>query len=90
MNWIEIIELRSLSLKPEKLKEFKQTVTEKEQKGGIKGLEIYHSVSVATDTSIHIHWITRDDLIGKSTLGLRLASEMKQFGRVNHTIWIKD
>jgi len=90
MNWIEIIELRSYSFNPETLRELKQSFAKDEQKEGLKGLEIYHNASVDTDTSIHIHWITKDNQISKSSLGLRLASALKEFGRVNHTIWIKD
>ena len=37
MNWIEIIELRSLSLKHEALKELKQNVTETDRMEGLKG-----------------------------------------------------
>ena len=90
MNWIEIIEARSLSLKYETLKELKQTVTEADRMEGLKGIEMYYNASVTTDISIHVHWSTKDDQIRKSALGLRLASALTEFGRVNHTIWIKD
>lgn len=90
MNWIEIIELRSYSLNPETLKELKRTIAEDEQTEGLTALEIYHNASIGTDTSIHLHWITKDDQASKSSLGLRIALSLKEFGRINHNIWIKD
>lgn len=90
MNWIEIIELRSYSFNLETLRELKQTIVENEQDEGLKAFEIYHNASVETDTGIHIHWITKEDRIKKSSLGLRIAIALMEFGQVNHTIWIKD
>ncbi len=90
MNWVEIIELRSYSFKRETLKELKHAISEEEQTEGLRAFEIYHNASVSTDTSIHIHWITNDDQVSKSSLGLRIALSLKEFGRVNHTIWLKE
>jgi hypothetical protein len=90
MDWIEIIELRSYRFKPETLKELKQTIVENEQDEGLKAFGIYHNASVETDTGIHIHWKTREDRIKRSSLGLRIALALKEFGPVNHAIWIED
>lgn len=90
MRWIEIIELRSCRFKPETLRELKQAIVENEQDKWLKAFEIYHNASVETDTGIHIHWKTREDRIKKSSLGLRIASALKDFGHVNHTIWIEN
>ena len=90
MDWIEIIELRSYNFKPEILRELKLTVVEEEHSEDLKTLEIYFNASIDTDTSIHIHWQTKERGINKSTLGLHIALSLKQFGRVNHSIWIMD
>ena len=90
MNWIEIIELRSYRFKSETLKELKQAIVEDEQDEGLKAFEIYHNASVETDTGIHIHWKTSEDRIKRSSLGLRIALALKDFGHVYHTIWVED
>jgi hypothetical protein len=90
MNWIEIIELRSYRFKPDTLRELKQAIVENEQDEGLRAFEIYHNVSVETDTAIHIHWMTKEGRIKKTSLGLRMASALKDFGPVNHTIWIEE
>ena len=90
IDWIEIIELRSYHFKLETLRELKQTIVENEQVEGLKAFEIYHNASGETDTGIHIHWITKEDRIKKTSLGLHIALALKDFGHVNHTIWIED
>lgn len=90
MDWIEIIELRSYNLKPEILRELKLTVVDEEHSEDLKTLEIYYNASIDTDTSIHIHWRTEERGIGKSPMGLRIALALNEFGRVNHSIWIRD
>ena len=90
MNWIEIIELRSYRFKPETLRELKQTIVESERDRGLRVFEVYHNLYIETDTGIHIHWKTREGRIKKSSLGLRIASALRDFGHVNHTIWVED
>jgi hypothetical protein len=90
MNWIESIVLRSFRFKRETLRELKRTIVENEQDEGLKAFEIYSNASVETDTAIHIHWKTKEDRIKKRSVGLRIALALKEFGQVNHTIWIKD
>ena len=90
VNWVEIIQLRSYRFIPETLRELKQTIVENEQIEGLKTFEIYHNASVETDTGIHIHWKTSEDRIKRSSLGLRIALALKDFGHVYHTIWVED
>lgn len=91
MNWIEIIELRSAGNELEALKQtLAGMVSKTDRNGGLKKMSLYHNALVETDISIHIQWETGERAPEKSDLGLRLASALEEFGRVNHSIWIED
>jgi hypothetical protein len=89
MKWLEIIKIR-ISANDHKLlkSHFKQLVKEvnkeKEQK-----LILYRQLDLNTDVSIHIF---RDSIKAEksgSDLGIRIASALKEFGLVNHNVWIE-
>ena len=91
MIWIEIIDLRSAGNGLEQIKQtLMKPVTESDQKEGLKGRSLYRNALVKTDISIHLQWETVKRAPMKSDLGLRLASALEEFGRVNHTIWIEE
>ncbi len=91
MNWFEIIDLRSAGNGREKIKQAVEIpLMESDRKEGLKGLSLYRNALVKTDIRIHLQWETRKRPPGKSDLGLRLASALQEFGRVNHSIWLKD
>ena len=91
MNWIEIIDLRSAENGREVLKQtLLRPVTKNDQKGGLKEISLYHNASVETDLSIHLKWNAEVKNPKQSGLGLRLASALEEFGRVNHSIWIEE
>jgi hypothetical protein len=89
MKWLEIIKIR-ISANDHKLlkSHFKQLVKEvnkeKEQK-----LILYRQLDLNTDVSIHIfHDSIKAEKSG-SDLGIRIASALKEFGLVNHNVWIE-
>ena len=54
-----------------------------------QAIMVYSRVLIDTDFSIHLfHDSTKVENSG-SPLGLRLASALKEFGIVNHSIWIE-
>jgi len=54
-----------------------------------QAIMVYSRVLIDTDFSIHLfHDSTKVENSG-SPLGLRLASALKEFGLVNHSIWIE-
>lgn len=90
MNHLEIIEIRTAKANQEIMSEFLSTwlsqVKENESIGKVK---IYKRINPGTDYSVHI------ELSGKvqnkeSQLGERLASALKEFGIVNHSVWIEE
>ena len=53
-------------------------------------IRFYRHATVPTDLSIHIHLETHTDLRQTSDLGVRLAAAMRDYGMVQHTVWIED
>jgi hypothetical protein len=86
MKWLEIIELRfggnDRKMLKSKLYKLQETVENSE-------IKVYSHVNVKTDFSIHLtHYSEKADPNG-STLGQHLVSTLKEFGLVNHNVWIE-
>ena len=86
MKWLEIIELRfggsDRKMLKSKLYKLLETVENSE-------IKVYSHVNVKTDFSIHLtHYSEKADRSG-SPLGQHLVSTLKEFGLVNHNVWVK-
>ena len=90
MKWLEIIELRSVNRNRELLKsQLPNLINEVDKEAKKQAIKVYSRVIVDTDFRIHLfHNSNKIDNSG-SPLGLRLASALKEFGLVNHSIWIE-
>jgi hypothetical protein len=90
MKWLEIIELRSVDSNREwlesKLQKLIDQVDKEKKKQAIKA---YTRVLIDTDFSIHLFHDSNKVENSGSSLGLRLASALKEFGTINHSIWIE-
>ena len=90
MKWLEIIELRSVESNREllesQLQELMDDVDKEIHKYAIKA---YRRVMIDTDVSIHLVHDSKNVERSGSPLGLRLASSLKEFGLVNHHVWIE-
>lgn len=90
MKWIEIIELRSAGNTRKHLEthlqEFMDLVKKKTEKQTVK---LYTRMMIDTDFSIHLFHDSSEVKNRGSSLGIRLASALKSYGLVNHTIWIE-
>lgn len=53
-------------------------------------IRIYHHVGVDSDLSIHIHWNSEVGNERKSPLGLMLSHVLRDFGLLNHSVWIEE
>ena len=86
MTRLEIIHLRSSGQPIEVLTELiKRSIAPGGEKAST--LKLYRCQGLATDLAVHI---LRSDVAGKrgpSDLALRLASELRAYGLVEHTIW---
>jgi hypothetical protein len=90
MKWLEVIELRSVYSNRELLESHLRTllaaIDKATQQQSIKS---YRRVMIGNDFSIHLyHDSTKLENKG-GQLGLRLASALKEFGLVNHSIWLE-
>ncbi|MHC4558237.1 MAG: hypothetical protein ACYS80_13140 [Planctomycetota bacterium] len=90
MKWLEIIELRVTKSKQAMLKsQLQGLINEISTKSQKQVIRVYNLAMVETDISIHLlHDLKRMDN-GGSPLGLRLTSALKEFGLVNHSVWIE-
>ncbi len=90
MKWIELIQLRSAGSNREilesKLQRLADEVVSKRKRQVIMA---FSRVSIDTDFSIHIFHDSKKVENGGSRLGLRLAAALKEFGLINHSIWME-
>ena len=90
MKWLEIIELRSVNCNRELLElQLQNFIHEIEKKSDQNVIKVYNHVALEGDFNIHLcHDSDKIQNCG-SPLGLHLASSLKEFGLVNHSIWIE-
>lgn len=91
MRWLEIITIRSAGNIPKPV--IAELLRQMDQIDDIKrpaAIKMYHHAGMDTDVSIHIHWNSISGSQGKSPLGLMLSHALKEFGLLNHSIWIEE
>ena len=91
MKWLEIIELRSAGSQRALLESQLQNLINNEvnQDAKQQTIKVYSHVAVETDFSIHLVHDSHRVNISGSPLGQRLASALKEFGLVNHSVWVE-
>ena len=90
MKWLEIIELRSAGGNTKLLEsQMQKLVNEVHEKTENHAAKAYCRLMIVTDFSIHLFHDSKEVKKSGSPLGLRLASALKEFGLVNHSIWIE-
>ena len=90
MKWLETIELRSVDGNRKFLEpQLQKLISEVDKEIKKQAIKIYSRVMIDTDFSIHLFHDSKKVESGGSRLGLRLGSALKDFGLVNHSIWIE-
>ena len=90
MAWLEIIEIRSLGGNREILKtQLQDLINDLSKEAELWSVKIYRQVILETDFSIHLFHDSEKPETGCSTICSRLVSSLKDFGFVNHTVWIE-
>ncbi len=90
MKWLEIIELRSMGNKRAVIdSQLQSLINEVKQETRQQAIKVYSNITVATDFSIHLYHDLKEADFSGSPLGQRLASALKEFGLVNHSIWVE-
>jgi len=88
MRWLEIIKLRSSRNNTGAFKEILASVDELSQ-SGLTEIRVYRHAVLESDLSLHLYWETKGPERDGSGLGLHLAQTLKDFGLLDHTIWIR-
>jgi hypothetical protein len=85
MNTLEIIHLRLAGDHPEVLVDgIRETV---ESEGNSIDVRIYRHTTLETDLVVHLHRDVSGGLRLTSDLGARLASVLRDYGMVEHSVW---
>ena len=90
MKWLEIIELRTADSNRLLLEEqLKKLITEVSKEAKRRKILVYHRVQINTDFSIHLFHESDNMDSSVSPLGLQIASNLKSYGLVNHSVWVQ-
>jgi hypothetical protein len=89
MKLLEVIKLRSSGKDSRLLEELLLSIDRFNQRGLVE-MKTFHHAAVESDWSIHLHWQSERPEQNGSSLGLRLAQALKEFGLVDHSIWIEE
>ena len=90
MRWLEIIELRTVDCNRGQLEsQIQKLIGEMNREAKKREVKAYLRAVIDTDFRIHLLHNSMNIEHGGSSLGLSLASALKEFGLVNHSIWIE-
>jgi hypothetical protein len=89
MKWLEIIKLRSAGNNSGLLKELLLSIDKLSQSELVE-MKPYHHAALETDLSVHLLWKSGKPEQNGSALGLRLAQALKEFGLIDHSVWIEE
>jgi hypothetical protein len=90
MKWLEVIKLRAAGNDYGLLEELFREMNKAGQKRGLVEIKTYRHAALETDLSVHLHWKSERPEQNGSALGLRLAQAFKEFGLIDHSIWIEE
>jgi len=90
MKWLEIIKLRSAGMGEELLEEFLRSLVKPGQSEELVEIKTYRHAALGNDVSVHLHWESERPEQNGTDLGLRLAQTFKEFGLIDHSIWIEE
>jgi hypothetical protein len=89
MKWVEVIKLRSAGKDSQLIEELLRSIEKFNQRGLVE-MNTFHHAALESDWSIHLHWESERPEQHGSSLGLRLAQVLKEFGLVDHSVWIEE
>jgi hypothetical protein len=91
MKWIELIVVRAADIqhKPT-IRRLVDQLARQGQSEGLARAALYHNAFVQTDIGIQLEWEAENGPPSKSPIGLELAAALEEFGRVHHTICVRE
>jgi hypothetical protein len=91
MKCLEIIELRTSDMDSKKLdKTLVQFIDDLNKEYENYSIRLYRHLTVETDWSFHVHYHSKGLTTSPSTVGLKIASALKEFGLVHHSVWSEE
>ena len=90
MRWLEVIKLRAAGKGEGLLDELFGEMNHAGHDGGLLEIKTYRHFALDSDWSVHLHWESERVEQNGSTLGLSLARALKEFGLVDHSLWIEE
>ena len=89
MKLLEIIELRSRFSNSKFIEDkLSDLIKELNKNSARQSMKIYCNANIDSDLSIHLLH-NSDNANNKSPLSLQLVSALKEFGLVNHSVWVE-
>lgn len=89
MRWLELIKLRGVGIGEGLLEELFREMNDAGQSRGLVEIKTYRHAGLETDLSLHLNWESDHANENGSALGLRLAQALKEFGLIDHSIWVE-
>jgi hypothetical protein len=89
MKWLEVIKLRAAG-KGSGLPEGFLVSIDKFSQNGLVEIKTFRHAVLETDWSVHLLWKSERPEKNGSGLGLRLAHALKEFGLIDHSIWVEE
>ena len=91
MKWIEIINLRSAGAPRESIEQkVPRSVAEVDRGKNLVSIQVYRHATLDTDLGVHLLFDSPRLEARPSALGQRLVSLLKEFGLVNHSLWVEE
>ncbi len=90
MKWLEILHLRSNGDKSlESIHELVKQNLVVDQNSNSQQMDVYRHQVVDSDLCLVLQFESEREITPPSDLGLRLTASLREFGRINHSVWIK-
>ena len=89
MTWLEVIHVRVTEPELDRaIPIFRQLLDEIREKESCREVKLFRRALLETDICLHLYHDSENIEDAGSTVGLHLASALKPFGMVNHTVWV--
>lgn len=90
MAWLEIIEIRAVGNNRDLFEsQLHSLINQLNQEKTLNNVKIYKHVLLETDFSIHLFHGSQKTDTGCSSICKQLIPSLKDFGLVNHTVWVE-
>lgn len=90
MHWVEIIHLRMNSISDfESINNQLRQIIKAVQTEISQTVKIYRRPAIEGDLCIMLYWNSENTVCLSSDLGVTLTASLKEFGRVDHAVWVE-